>query len=291
MAINDTLPKYILGKKQMSFNVVLSALFSLVSALMLSATSLYGWFNLTSSHTMWHTFGFWLWCMIIIGVSRRGMYQLRDKDITILTYLGWCIAEMVVISLLYTFLTYLGINHGWFSAPEEKSWLHFINCMVFCILGLGIPNLISILYCAVSDRDQTIRLMNFGNVVSDTISTPQNDKRIMLYDNSGSLKLVINQNNLFYIESDDNYIKVWYQDSYGELKQFMLRCKLKTIEESFSDSNLVRCHRQYIVNINKIEQMIRQKDGSFSISLGLKIAPIPVSKTYEEKFIARFNSR
>ena len=72
----------------------------------------------------------------------------------------------------------------------------------------------------------------------------------------------------------------------------MLRCRLKTIEESFADSDLVRCHRKYIVNINKIEQMSRQKDGSFSLDLGMnKIGPIPVSKTYEEGFLARFNSR
>ena len=70
----------------------------------------------------------------------------------------------------------------------------------------------------------------------------------------------------------------------------MLRCRLKTIEESFADSDLVRCHRKYIVNINKIEQMTRQKDG---IDLGLQkiMEPISVSKTYEESFFARFNSR
>ena len=125
--------------------------------------------------------------------------------------------------------------------------------------------------------------MNFSTVVSDTVSTPQTDKRIMLYDSSGVLKLVINQDNLYYIESDDN----------DELKQYMLRCRLKTIEESFADSDLVRCHRKYIVNINKIEQMTRQKDGTFSIDLGLQkiMEPISVSKTYEESFFARFNSR
>ena len=133
---------------------------------------------------------------------------------------------------------------------------------------------------------------DFSNVVADIVASPQEDKRITLYDNAGTLKLVINQNNLYYIESDDNYIKVWYQDSYDELKQYMLRCRLKTIEESFSDSDLVRCHRKYIVNINKIEQMIRQKDGTFSINLGLReIEPIPISKTYEEGFLSRFNTR
>lgn len=291
MALTDKLPKYILSKKQLSFNVVLSALFSLMSALMLSTISVYGWFNLTSSHTIWFTFGFWLLCLAIVCLSRLWLHNLQCKNITVLGYLGWCFAEMVIITILYTLMTFIGMDHEWFAKPAHSIWIHSANCLIFCIFGLGIPNIISVLYCAVSERDQTIRLMNFNTVVSDTIATPQNDKKIMLYDNSGNLKLVVNQNNLFYIESDDNYIKVWYQDNYDDLKQFMLRCRLKTIEESFADSDLVRCHRQYIVNINKIEQMIRLKDGSFNINLGLKTDPIPVSKTYEDKFIARSNSR
>ncbi len=290
MALTGTLPKYILGKKHLSFNVVLTALFSLVSSLLLTI-SFSGWFDLSPGRAMWLTLGFWAFCYLVFTLSKVWLYHLRERNITILGYVFWCLGEVVIISLSYTVITHFGVLNGWISSPVHGFWIHFLNCLTFCIFGLGIPNTISILWCAVSERDQTIRLMNFNNVVSDTVPTPQNDKKIMLYDNSGSLKLVVNQNNLFYIESDDNYIKVWYQDSFDELKQFMLRCKLKTIEESFSDSDLVRCHRKYIVNINKIEQMMRQKDGSFSINLGLKIDPIPVSRTYEEKFIARFNSR
>lgn len=294
MALTDNLPKYIISKKQMSFNVVFTALFSLMSVLLLAPLSIGGWFRLAPGRATILTISFWAFCFLLLGISRALLYSLRNKNITILGYITWCFTEALVVSLLYTGVTYFGTKYGWLSSPvgNANTWNYFASCIVFCIFGIGVPNIISIQYCAISERDQTIRLMNFSNVVSDTVSSPQEDKRIMLYDNAGTLKLVINQNNLYYIESDDNYIKVWYQDSYDELKQYMLRCRLKTIEESFSDSDLVRCHRKYIVNINKIEQMIRQKDGTFSINLGLKeIEPIPISKTYEEGFLSRFNTR
>ena len=133
--------------------------------------------------------------------------------------------------------------------------------------------------------------MNYGNVVSDVPVQPHEEKRITLFDNNGVLKFSINSESLYFIESDDNYIQVWYRDSNSEIKKYMLRCRLKTVEESFADSDLVRCHRKYIVNLRNVNILKSGKDG-YQIDLGLdSIAPIPISKTYEQAVLARFNSR
>lgn len=292
MALSTNIAKYLLSKKHMSFNVVFTALFAIMTTLLLAPLSLNRWFVMEPGNAMIVTICFWVVCLGFLCISRAMLCRLQDKDISVLFYVLWCVAEGVIISIIYTIVSQIASEHSLIPAMEHSGMVVFGRCMLFCIFSLGVPNVFSVLYFTIMERDQTIRLMNFSSVVSDTMVSPQNDKKIMLYDNSGVLKLVINQNNLYYIESDDNYIKVWYEDSYGELKQYMLRCRLKTIEESFSDSDLVRCHRKYVVNINKIEQMIRQKDGSFSIELGLdKISPINVSKTYESSFLDRFNSR
>ena len=68
-------------------------------------------------------------------------------------------------------------------------------------------------------------------------------------------------------------------------------CKLKTVEESFVGSDLVRCHRKFVVNVGKINMLSAGRDG-YSIDLGIpSVGPIPVSKTYEETILSRFNSR
>ena len=147
------------------------------------------------------------------------------------------------------------------------------------------------LYFALQENDNVIRLMNYGNVVTDEALTAQNSQKITLFDNNGVMKLSISANNLYFIESDDNYIKVWYRDNDGVIKQYMLRCKLKTVEDSFADSDLVRCHRQFIVNINHVEMLCRVKD-SYELRLDAEgIDPIPVTKTYESNVLSRFNSR
>ena len=63
------------------------------------------------------------------------------------------------------------------------------------------------------------------------------------------------------------------------------------MEESFAGSPLVRCHRKYIVNLLRVSVISREKDGYY-VKLDLSsVDPIPVSKTYEDQVLARFNSR
>jgi DNA-binding LytR/AlgR family response regulator len=143
----------------------------------------------------------------------------------------------------------------------------------------------------LEEKDNTIRLMNYDNVVSDAPAYPVADRRITLFDNSGVLKFSIHSDNLYFIESDDNYIQVWYTDSTGTMKKYMLRCRLKTVEDSFADSDLVRCHRKFIVNIRKVRLLSSSRDG-YILDLESDATPqIPVSKTYEQAVLARFNSR
>ena len=129
--------------------------------------------------------------------------------------------------------------------------------------------------------------MSYDNVVTDEPTTPDTQK-ITLFDNNGSLKLSLSLENLYYIESDDNYIKVWYTDSKGDLKQYMLRCRLKTVEESFRGSALVRCNRKYIVNIRKVKVLRKESDG-YVLDLDNEAIPtLPVTKTYTDTVLSHF---
>ena len=134
--------------------------------------------------------------------------------------------------------------------------------------------------------------MSYDNVVTDEVQEQEATvQKITLFDNSGSLKLSVSINNLYYVESDDNYIKVWYTDSKGELKQYMLRCRLKTVEESFKGSSLVRCNRRYIVNIDKVK-VLRKESDAYVLDLDNEAIPsLPVTKTYTDIVLAHFTEQ
>lgn len=293
MAASDRIPEYLTGSHQLTSTVVFTALFSLVFTLLISPYLRYVWFRLGfASPQALLTLVFMSFSLIILAVSKMLMFAYCKKHfLSFLQYIFWCIGEAILISLAYAVFTLQGMDATIIPKHDISFVRLFVSGMGFCVISLGVPYLLSSFFFAVEDKNNTIKLMSFGSITTDEAPSLTKDEKITLYDNSGSLKMVISLSNLYYIESDDNYIKVWYQDSEGTLKQYMLRCRLKTVEESFIGSDLVRCHRKYIVNFDKVEMISRAKDG-FVIELGMGgIDPIPVSKTYEENVLARFNSR
>ena len=290
--LNDPLPRYLLENRQIWTTVVYTALFSLVFILISVPFSKDAWFALGASEAFFYTFAFIMTAAAVVIASRVLLSRCRGLQVfTLLHYILWVIGEVLAVSILYTFFTYEGERLGIISTNARDMETIFAGAFVFSAVCLCVPYLILSLHFALQDKDNTIRLMNYGNVVSDTPAVPYADNRITLFDNNGVLKFSISSDNLYFIESDDNYIKAWYMDSAGEIKQYMLRCRLKTVEDSFADSELVRCHRKYIVNIRKISILKSEKEG-YKIDFDIdSLDPIPISKTYEQAVLARFNSR
>lgn len=292
MAIKDPLPKYLLGKHQMTTNVIFVALFSIISMLVVTPFISNPWLDLSASKAFVAAVMIFLIGFAIVSLSRWLMFIFtRKHEITVFGYIAWSGAELMLICVLYTVLTLFYAETGYIDIQGRSAFRLFFSCFAFEIMALGIPTLLCAMYFALDDKDNTIRLLNYSTVVSDDVPIPHKEKKITLCDNSGALRLSISLENLFYIEADDNYIKVWYSDSNGTMKQYMLRCRLKTVEDNFAESNLLRCHRKYIVNMDKVQVLSKEKDGYY-IDLDLEgVDLIPVSKTYEERILSHFNSR
>ena len=288
----DPLPRYLLGKYQLTATVVFTALFSLMFMVVSIPFSHNAWFSLSEGEAFLVILAFFAISVLVVSVSRRLLYNYgRFRELLCLHYVLWCVAEIAVVSALYTFFSIEAERSGIIKVENMRGYVVFLSALVYVAVSLGVPYLVSALYFALEDKNNTIRLMNYGSVVSDAPVPARDEKRITLFDNSGVLKFSISSENLYYIESDDNYVQVWYMDSSGGMKQYMLRCRLKTIEESFNDSDLVRCHRKYVINISKVRVLTCEKDG-YQVDFDVEsVAPIPVSKTYEQAVLARFNSR
>lgn len=280
---NSKLPNYLLGKYQLIGTVTFSVLFAIIFLNIYIPFSDTAWFRLGDSIMFLLTLSYVMIAILMLITSRVIMYNAKKHiEITYLGYIVWCIAEIVAVCSVYTWFT-MDIT-----APADETVLQiFGRALLYGSIALGVPYVISGMYFAIIDKNNTIRLMNYDNVVTDEPVKPETQK-ITLFDNNGSLKLSLSPDNLYYIESDDNYIKVWYTDSKGELKQYMLRCRLKTIEESFKGSDLVRCNRKYIVNIKKVKVLRKESDGYVLDLDNESIHPLPVTKTYTDTVLSHF---
>ena len=288
MNLNKKLPEYLLGKYHLIGTVTFSVLFAILFLNIYIPYSDTAWFGLGNSTTFLRTLLFVGIGIIILVISRMGMYHTkRFFKLTTLAYFLWCVGEFATIASFYTWL-----SKGIETTLPANTWDFFIRAFICASVALGVPYLISAMYFSINDKNKTIRLMSYENVVTDEVHvTEKSLKKVTLFDNSGALKLALSLESLYYVESDDNYIKVWYTDSKGDLQQYMLRCRLKTVEESFKGSSLVRCNRKYIVNLDKVK-ILRKESDAYVLDLDNEAIPsLPVTKTYTDIVLAHFTEQ
>ena len=156
----------------------------------------------------------------------------------------------------------------------------YVNAIKNTVCILFIPYIICILYFSYQNNKLKLRELmgeNIGFKSSNLIS---------IRDSRGVLQLSVAKENLLYIESADNYICIWYQK--GEtLKKKLMRITMKEISEQLADTNIVRCHRSYMINLDLVKVMRREKENIF-LELGVpNVKEIPISKTYGESVLRR----
>ena len=102
---------------------------------------------------------------------------------------------------------------------------------------------------------------------------------ILLYDEHNEMRLSVKREDLIMIESADNYICVWYLNN-EQIKKTMIRNTMKRVAGQLSNCSIQRCHRSYMINMDRVKVLRRDKDGVF-IEFGIEgIFDVPISKTY-----------
>jgi hypothetical protein len=283
--ITQKVPSYLLQKNQILGSLLFTILFSIIFLNIYTPFSSTAWFDLGKSDFFFFTVGVLAASTLILILSRILIFNSKKWfKLTFLGFFVWLFAEIVLITTLYTFVTITFIEQ-----TDASFWTVFPRAFLYTSVILIIPDTISVLYCALNDKNRTLRLLNYKDFVSDDELANKDKELIHLTDNYGNLKLSIKLDNLYYIESHDNYIKVYYMNK-GAMCNYLLRCKLKTIEESFANSSLMRCHRSYIINSDKVKVIRKEKEGIYIDLDSEKVKSIPVSKGYSQKVMRYFGS-
>ncbi len=272
------IPAYLIEKRNIIRLVVFTSIFALVFINIYSPFGVDRWFNLTQLQFLTYSSLIILTGVLVVVISRIIMFQVCKRHlISIWQYLAWIFAEVLCMALFYTMFEKIFLDDTRLFSDLVK--LSARNTSLVLLL----PYSVLWLYFSWKDKkDQIDRLADI-----QTFSTnPRN--MIPFYDEKGILKFSIKKENLLYLEAAENYVNICYLNK-GNVSKYLLRDTLKKMEESFSGTEIIRCHRSYIVNFDKVKVIRKDKDG-LKLELDNPLAiDLPVSKTYVNVVMQTFS--
>ena len=210
--------------------------------------------------------------MIVAAVSRWFMsIYTRRREMSYIQYIAWITCEILVMTLMFTIVAL-------FTDTNKGIITLFNNSLVKTFLILLIPYTMCYIYFIWQERVAQLRLLR-ARLNED--ETALQAAYVQIFDEKGEMRLSVRREHLLLIESADNYICVWYTNQNAP-KKVLVRNTLKQVAEQLASTHIQRCHRSYLVNLDHVKVLRREKEGVF-VELGIDGVPdVPISKTYSD---------
>jgi uncharacterized protein YunC (DUF1805 family) len=276
--IQKPIPHYLVEKKNILRLILFTSLFALVFINLYSPFGADKWFNLTRLEFLTYSSLVILTGVLVVVISRIVMYYVcRRQMINIWQYLAWIGTEILLMALFYALFEKFVLN-------DVRIFPDLVKISAQnTALVLLLPYSILWLYFSWRDKKEQIERMAEIQVFSDYTRD-----MIPFYDDKSTLKFSVKKENLLYLESTENYISICYLNK-GKVSKYLLRDTMKKMEENFAGTEIIRCHRSYMVNFEKVKVIRKDKDGLKLELDNPSVIDIPVSKTYADNVMQTFS--
>jgi len=275
--LHKKLPEYLTEKGNIVTHILFTAGFALLFLNLYTPFGVAAWFEATKPTLLIYSSGVILAGILVVAVSRVIMYQAVRKglELRVWHYLAWVAAEIVSMALFFVLFEVVILD-------DRRSFTDLLgNSVVNTSLTLLLPY--TMLWLYFSWHDNKIKLAEMKEQPEGTAQKPM----IPFRDEKSVLRISLKRSDILYLQGSDNYVTVWYQ-SQSRIMKFMLRNTLRTMEDELEQEGIKRCHRSYLVNIERVKLIRREKDG---LQLELDSTPpstVPVSKTYMHEVLSAF---
>jgi DNA-binding LytR/AlgR family response regulator len=277
------IPDYLTTKNNIVSFILFTAAFALVFINIYAPFGVDKWMNVSSVQLFLYSSIVILIGMLVIVISRVLMVMFsRKRSITYGTYAIWIASEIVTLALVYALIQWYFLHVG------KDLLLIMRNSVRTTAYIILLPYVISWLYLSFKDKYTALEKMEskLPHISADLPDSKyaSTGSMIPFRDEKGILKFSIKKEDLLYLEAADNYVIIHYLDSKKPGK-YMIRNTLKRIEEAMPGAGLVRSHRSFMVNIDNVKVIRKEKEG---LIIGFESpveVTVPISKTYLDGFI------
>lgn len=283
--MQSKIPPYMYEKSNVTRLILLTAVFALLFINIFKPFNSTEWYKNISEMKYFFFSGLLILTgILVVVISRLIMLRYTRKNgLYVWQFAVHVAGEVASMSFFFTIYAVIFPRAG-----DQRDVLDiFFQSSVNTAWMLLLPY--SILWLYFSWRDKSAMLEKFKKTGNDPELQAKRNL-IAFPDEKGELKISIDPEHLLFVESADNYATIHYLNK-SKHSKFLLRNSLKWMEENLvKDTPLVRCHRSYIVNLDKVKVMRKTKDGIFLEMDALNTPDIPVSKTYYQRVMLKFSN-
>jgi hypothetical protein len=272
------IPSYLNEKHNIFRLILFTSVFALVFINIYSPFGADRWFDLTKLEFFTYSSLTILTGVLVVVISRIIMYFFcKRHNINIWQYLIWIFTEILFMALFYALFEK-------FFLKDNRIFPDLVKISAqSTALVLLLPY--SVMWLYFSWRDKMEQIARMADLQSFSANTRN---MIPFYDDKAILRFSVKKENLLFLEAAENYVSICYFDK-GKVSKYLLRDTLKDMEEIFNGTEIIRCHRSYMVNFDKVKVIRKDKDG-LKLELDIPSAmDIPVSKTYVDSVMKTFS--
>ncbi|MFA8434133.1 MAG: LytR/AlgR family response regulator transcription factor [Marinifilaceae bacterium] len=271
------IPSYLTAKGNLVRLILSTSVFALVFINIYSPFGVQTLYHVTRWELFFYSSLVILTGVLVVVISRVLMFRYcRKHELRYWQYIGWMLLEVFCMAMFYAAFEKFALSDG-----RDFSQLLAVS-VENTSLVLLLPYSVLWLYFSWREKEKQLNLLE-----QEHPEAVPHKNMIPFCDENGVLRFSVKAEDFYYLEAADNYVNIYYQDR-EKVVRFVLRNSLKRMEAQLAKLEVVRCHRSFMVNFEKVKLIRKEKEG-----LRLELdspctVTFPVSKTYMEKVMTTF---
>ena len=202
--------------------------------------------------------GYGILSFLIFSLVFIGLPRLFPTTIVEEKWVVWKQTLLLITALSLTLLAcyvYQALWFGW-SMSFTKFWYFFITVLPICIFPCVMIAMLDYIYQL--QKHQSVA-NNFNQQVKPTV--PKTTTTLLqLKDENDKLDFVVPLDQLVFIKAANNYVEINHLEN-EQIKKYLLRNSIRNIEAQLAYPSIKRCHRSYLVNMDKVERITGNAQG------------------------------
>lgn len=189
--------------------------------------------------------------------------------------LGKWIMSSIVLIVWIALGNYLFVN--WLMDWRAMGYFSFLRM-------IGYTSLIGVFPVALSGiliqlRETQKNEESASDISENLKSSVEANHLVVTLEPENGAELRIDASNLRFVEAMQNYVTVWFVQN-GELQKEVLRTTLTATEKQVENTDVIRCHRSYLVNVDCIETVSGNAQGLKLKLRDVTDVEVPVSRSF-----------